>query len=152
VAGSSRLVNEVWSTTGYTRVGQVTALGWLRKRRRSLAGRPGGGDQSIAAPFTACGKRPWRLFARGPPKPQARAARPRIPAPPQLQCMATIELRYEAAATLILRGHLSRTNPAHRALLRSSRDPSACRRSRGERGHGRGEEGAAMTPCALGGR
>jgi hypothetical protein len=47
--------------------------------------------------------------------------------------LGSVELRYETASVLILRGQLSKTNPVHRTLLRASRDPSA-----GQGGAGRG--------------
>jgi hypothetical protein len=37
--------------------------------------------------------------------------------------LATTEVRYDSASTLLLRGTLSKANVAHRALLRASRDP-----------------------------
>lgn len=45
------------------------------------------------------------------------------PSPAQLSTVGEIELRYETASTLMLRGVLNKSNPTHRALLRSSRDP-----------------------------
>lgn len=62
--------------------------------------------------------------------------------------LGVAELRYETAATLMLRGHLDKNKPEHRALLRSSRDPSECWgggwvgwQAVGGRGKGRGTGG-----------
>jgi hypothetical protein len=47
--------------------------------------------------------------------------------PVQVETLGVAELRYETASTLMLRKALDKDNPAHRQLLRASRDPSECR-------------------------
>ena len=48
----------------------------------------------------------------------------------RVSTVGNIELRYETASTLMLRGVLNKSNPAHRELLRSSRDPGGRRAAR----------------------
>ncbi|KAI8464321.1 MAG: hypothetical protein J3K34DRAFT_119898 [Monoraphidium minutum] len=66
----------------------------------------------------------------------------------KVEVVASIELRYETASTLLLRKVLDKGNPAHRALLAGSRDPT----TQALLGESDGEDDGGNRPGRRGGR